>query len=266
MHSVAASDCTKKGLTEGPAKGDLTRISARLGFLVKRGRDWLRENRWRMAPRKVLRGLRRRTIGKVTKRHHTIITGTGRAGTTFLVKLLTNLGLDTGYKPYQMELNPNCNAGLELDVRDARAPQIVKNPFLCDHIEEIVERRDIAIDYAIVPTRALEAAAESRRQVTRASGNPSGGFVPTPGGLWHTSNPDEQELVLSHQLYKLMVGLSKLHATVILLHYPRLTHDAPYLYEKLRPILGRTTRSRFTDVFEKTVDRSLVHKYTEDDV
>src|SRR6516164_482379 len=36
------------------------------------------------------------------RRHHTIISGTGRAGTTFLVKLLTNLGLDTGYQKNQM--------------------------------------------------------------------------------------------------------------------------------------------------------------------
>ncbi|MGO8710482.1 MAG: hypothetical protein ACLQUZ_00180 [Rhizomicrobium sp.] len=30
-------------------------------------------------------------------RHHVIISGTGRAGTTFLVQLLTALKLDTGY-------------------------------------------------------------------------------------------------------------------------------------------------------------------------
>ena len=33
----------------------------------------------------------------LTPRHHVIITGTGRAGTTFLMELLTNLGLDTGF-------------------------------------------------------------------------------------------------------------------------------------------------------------------------
>lgn len=32
-------------------------------------------------------------------KHHIIISGTGRAGTTFLVQLLTELELDTGF-PY----------------------------------------------------------------------------------------------------------------------------------------------------------------------
>ena len=33
------------------------------------------------------------------KKHHTFISGTGWSGTTFLIKLLTNLDLDTGDRP-----------------------------------------------------------------------------------------------------------------------------------------------------------------------
>jgi hypothetical protein len=49
-------------------------------------------------------------------RHHVIISGTGRAGTTFLGQLLTALKLDTGfYNPFA-DIDPISNAGMEFDI------------------------------------------------------------------------------------------------------------------------------------------------------
>ena len=47
--------------------------------------------------------------------HKLVITGTGRAGTTFLVQLLTELGLDTGYAPGggSEDYYEHCSAGME---------------------------------------------------------------------------------------------------------------------------------------------------------
>lgn len=59
-------------------------------------------------------------------RHHTIISGTGRAGTTFLVELLTQLGLDT--QADKLGYSINAHAGLEADITLPNAPYIVKNP------------------------------------------------------------------------------------------------------------------------------------------
>ena len=70
-------------------------------------------------------------------RHHIIISGTGRAGTTFLVQLLTELGLDTGFPRAVSQTDANSNAGMELDIRDIKAPYIIKNPWLCDYLDEI---------------------------------------------------------------------------------------------------------------------------------
>ena len=203
-----------------------------------------------------------------SRRHHTIISGTGRAGTTFLVKLLTNLGLDTGYGRDKMEIFANCNAGLEGDLRDEKAPYIVKSPWICDYIEEVAANPGIAIDFAIVPMRVLEAAAESRRHVMRTSqGRPlraDGEGV--PGGLWHTTDPTQQESVLARQLHRLFVGLAKTDASIILLHYPRLTRDPDYLFAKLHPLLGGSVSlARFHQAFASTVDASLVHRFTADD-
>ncbi len=190
------------------------------------------------------------------RRHHTIISGTGRAGTTFLVKLLTNLGLDTGYQKNQMETWSNCNAGLERDLRDENSPYIVKSPWICDYIEEVVANRTVVIDYAIIPMRVLEAAAESRRHVERETKVLPPHCLTPPGGLWHTTDPAQQESVLAHQFHKLFVGLAKTQASIILLHYPRLTRDPLYLFNKLHPMLGHSiSLSTFRDVFAQTVER-----------
>jgi hypothetical protein len=51
----------------------------------------------------------------MSPRHHAVITGTGRAGTTFLVDLLTHLGLDTGYSTNTLDQfkykNPRAGLG-----------------------------------------------------------------------------------------------------------------------------------------------------------
>lgn len=201
------------------------------------------------------------------RRHHTIISGTGRAGTTFLVKLLTNLGLDTGFRPDLMPTYANCNAGLEADLFAPGAPYIVKNPYLCEQIDEVLTRPEIVIDHAIIPMRSLEAAAESRRFVNRTSDRslyPED--VDVPGGLWGTADPARQEEILARRLHNLMVGLARSGARVILVHYPRLTRDPAYLFGKLGPILGPSIDlDRFTEVFHRTVEPELVHRFATDD-
>jgi hypothetical protein len=56
-----------------------------------------------------------RGLKKRKSRHHTVISGTGRAGTTFLVELFTNLKIDTGFSKDELKTFKfsNCNAGLE---------------------------------------------------------------------------------------------------------------------------------------------------------
>ena len=202
-----------------------------------------------------------------TRRHHTIVSGTGRAGTTLLVKLFTMLGLDTGFSPEDMPVSPTSNAGLEWELRHEGAPYIVKSPWICDYIEEVVANQLLVIDYAIIPMRTLEASAESRRHVEKITDPgmvPPGGGV--PGGLWLTSDPTSQEAVLAQQLHNRLTGLAKTEARIILLHYPKLTLDFDYLFDKLQPVLGPgIAREKFLEVCRATVDPSLVHRFTQDD-
>jgi hypothetical protein len=211
-------------------------------------------------------------------RKHVVITGTGRTGTTFLVELLTHLGVETGFKSHEIAVLKDeiSNGGLEFDIRHDSPPYVVKSPWFCDYAEEVMSRDDIVVEHVFVPLRDLHAAAESRRFVTRANVSrlpvlerfkrwikpPS--FV---GGMWHTRSfkNGRQEEALVRQMYKLLLALSSASVPITFLHYPRLVKDCPYLFAKLRPVLGDMPYHEFRTVFERTVRPDLVHSFNEND-
>jgi len=204
-------------------------------------------------------------------RKHVVISGTGRAGTSFLVQLLTKLGLETGFTEQTMTLNQNARAGLEWDVRKENAPYIVKSPYFCDHAEEVVQRNDIVIEHVFIPVRDLQAAAESRRFVvdTAVSKLPlwqklKGKIKPpkVPGGLFNTKRKGKQEDVLLLEFHKLMLALSSVQIPVTLLQYPKLVRDSAYLYKKLSPILGAISYEQFLTAFKQTVRPDWVHNFS----
>lgn len=209
-------------------------------------------------------------------RKHVVISGTGRAGTSFLVELLTHLGLDTGFRLEDLaqRKSQTARAGLEHDIRQTDAPYVVKNPWFCDHAEEVVGRDDICIEHVFIPMRDLHAAAESRRHVTNTAVSAMTTFSRwrfkffpkgIAGGLWHTTQPDQQEDELLHQIYKLTLSLSKTAIPVTLLRYPLLANDAEYLYSKLRPILPEIDFADFQEVFSQIADQSLMHQFGAND-
>jgi len=193
-------------------------------------------------------------------KHHLIISGTGRAGTTFLVQLFTALGLDTGFTEPASGVSPNCNAGLEWDVRHPDAPYIMKSPWLCDYLDDLLEDGRTVIDHAIIPVRDLYSAAESRRDVTRRTDKalyPEG----IPGGLWHTDRPERQEAVLADQLYKLIYTMAKRDIPVTLLYFPRLVHDPAYLYGKIEFALKGIGYESFLEAYRRIVRPEVVHEF-----
>jgi hypothetical protein len=195
-------------------------------------------------------------------RHHVVISGTGRAGTTFLVQLLTELKLDTGFTDINTGIFANSNAGMELDLRQPDAPYIVKSPWLCDTLEAILSTEDIVIDYAVIPMRDLYSAAQSRIDVAqRSNRNEFGESGDIPGGLWHTSNPSEQEGILARQLYKLLYAIVKYDIPTIMPLFPKLLKEPRYLYEKIKPILGDVSYENFALAFNKVSRPELVHNF-----
>lgn len=214
----------------------------------------------------------------MTLKQHVVITGTGRAGTTFLVELLTNLGLDTGFKKNDLIIlkNKMGRAGLEHDIRKANCPYIVKSPWFCDYAHEVFNNKSITIEHIFLPMRDLNAAAESRRFVTRNNiikhSTLSMLLKKTDkqqyaGGLWHTNSlkTGKQEQILQFQLYKLLLEASSTFIPITILQYPRIVKDCDYLYAKLKPILNNISIEFFSQVFIQTVNPELVHSFNQND-
>lgn len=179
------------------------------------------------------------------QKHHLLISGYGRAGTTFLMQLLTRCGLDTGFANIRDNYHEHCNAGLEWGLHEPTWPYVVKSPFLCDRLDEMIDSRQIVVDHLFVPVRELTEAAESRRR----HGN-------REGGLWDSDGPD-QEAVLAVKLNKLLVSAARRDIPVTLLAFPRLVRDREYLWSKLRGVIPLA--STFDAAFAELADTSLVH-------
>jgi hypothetical protein len=198
-------------------------------------------------------------------RHHTIISGTGRAGTTFLVQLFTVLGLDTGFAGAASDINENCNAGMEWDIRSEDAPYLIKSPWLCDYLDSVLSGGEIAIDCALIPVRDLFCAAESRRDVERRTDAdlfPAG----IPGGLWHTDEPEKQESILTEQFYRILHTLTRHDIPTVLLDFPRIVRDPHYLFKKIGSVIHGMEFGTFVSAFHKVVRPELVHSFRRDAV
>ncbi len=102
-----------------------------------------------------------------------VIAGTGRAGTTFLVRVLSRAGADTGFRCINGIWYDTCtggiaNAGFERHPRPTdgrvsweRLPMVVKDPRLSLWIDDL-EESGFAFAGIVAPVRNLHDAAESR--------------------------------------------------------------------------------------------------------
>ena len=199
-------------------------------------------------------------------RRHVVISGTGRAGTTFLVQLLTHLGLDTGFDVNSLKMTSIGRAGLETNILGTNPPYIIKSPFICDIAEKALSSA-ILIDHAIIPVRHFDAAAASRVDVqTRATGKADGKKNSVWGGLWDTSKADEQTTLLRLKFTQLVEVLVRHDIPMTFLWYPRHIRDPDYLYAKLHFLLGGIDLESFRNAFNKVVRPEWVHRFTPDDL
>ena len=155
-----------------------------------------------------------------------LITGTGRCGTTFLIKLFSFLGFDTGYNRdnYNLDISHNCNSGMERNYKDNY--YILKNPhFLCC-MEEIIKDKSITIKNVIIPIRDLNNSAKSRVK----HGNQN-------GGLWFANDELSQINFYKDILTNYIFISTKYDINTIFIDFDRMINDKTYLFYKLKIIL-----------------------------
>ena len=186
--------------------------------------------------------------------NHLIIAGTGRAGTSFLVRYLTELGLDTTLSRHgdRAGWDVEANAGLEnLLVSGDNLPYVVKSPWISEYIDQILGEKRFKIDAFVVPVRDLVEAATSRVVLEQRSIHQHNPWMAdrldrtwetyghTAGGLVYSLNPLDQARLLAVQFHRLVLKASEAGVPIVFPVFPRIATDWEYLHKCLRPILPR---------------------------
>lgn len=211
-------------------------------------------------------------------RRHLLITGTGRAGTSFLVRYLTELGLDThlARRGETAVWDDSAHAGLE-DVPIAADPEelpyVIKSPWLAFNPEMIGD--GVALDAIILPVRSLEEAAVSRVVIERqeiARSQPvlndhgicSGSWGRVPGGIVYSLEPLDQARILAVALHRIVEYAVARDIPLLFLPFPRLVEDGAYLYDRLAHLLNsRITREDAIAAHARIADLSKVRTGSE---
>ena len=183
-----------------------------------------------------------------------IIAGTGRAGTTLLVQILTDLGADTGFGP-DARIDPGARAGLEKNVLAPNAPRVVKSPRLSTTLRPLLEEGAVRVDHVLIPMRDLDVAAASRIRVAGY-----GSRLSAWGGFWGTKRASRQRDALAGVLYELVYTIAVFDLPHTFLVFPRFAEDPEYAYRKLSFLCPERTPDDFRRVIESRVDHTLIHE------
>jgi hypothetical protein len=182
-----------------------------------------------------------------------VIAGTGRAGTTFLVAVLSDLGLDTGYPP---GIGMDGHAGgLEHGVKQGDTPRIVKAPGLSTRLGDLLDKGTISVEHVIIPMRDLDIAAASR---VRVAGY--GRRLGVRGGFTGTRSASRQRHVLEAMLGELLWTVTRHDLPHTMLEFPRFTHDWQYTYDKLGFLDPALTADDFRVSIEKRYDEREIRQ------
>lgn len=203
------------------------------------------------------------TVAHDIKRHHAVIAGTGRAGTTFLVQFLDSCGVEIGATS---QYDERANAGLEIPLHDSTAPYLTKDPWFYTYCESL-DLREIHIDIIILPMRDLADAAASRlvQEKSRViEGMPdhfalADSYGVVPGGSIYSLEPLDLERILATGFYRVLRWAVAHDIQIVFLDFPRMVEDGSYLVNQLWPWLSQfCSREIADDAFARTAKAEKV--------
>jgi hypothetical protein len=189
--------------------------------------------------------------------NHTVIIGAYRCGTSFMIELLTCLGMDTGFSMEEVEHVASLpGGGFEWLIRGKRAkppfPYVIKNPKLGTDLADRIERWDWEIDHAYIMIRDAEKATKS----WYSSGNRS---------KRHWTNYSEEILTAYHDSVWRDIGAALVNTEVLnipytVIQFPRYVQDVDYAYEKLHFLLHKYSidYDQFKSVWTARVNKEKI--------
>lgn len=215
----------------------------------------------------------------VVRRPHLLIAGTRRAGTSFLVRFLAEIGLDTQLaRAGEIGWDEPARAGLEdlpLSTMRPDLPYVLKQPWSYQMIDEILGDPGIVLQAAIIPVRHLADVAASRTVVELRAMHEAAPWMTglrqtwrdwgtTPGGTIYSLDPVDQSRLLAVGFHDLIERLLRADVPIILLAFPRLVDDADYLHGKLRAVLpDGATPEAARAAHRRTADATSIRIETE---
>ena len=208
-------------------------------------------------------------------RHHLLIAGTGRCGTSLLVRVLDACGLETGLRD-QEAWDPTANAGLEnIPLLEDNPPYVVKSPWSYQFLDELLAREDVTLDGVIIPIRNLAESTASRIIVElhhRYQQSPEARRLEEtwrhvglfPGGVTYSLEPLDQARILAQSLHLLLEKLADKNIPVTFLKYPKFASDLDYLFDRVRGFLSPAmTRSLFHQTVAPLTEKSKIRVESE---
>lgn len=210
-----------------------------------------------------------------SRRHHLLIAGTGRAGTSFLVRYLAEAGLETHLQARgeQAVWYDEVNAGLEdLPISGVSGPMpyVIKSPATAEVIDDVLTDPEIVLDTVIVPVRDLTEAASSRVITELAALHRTTPWMTrlsktwsvqghTPAGVLYSLDPLDQARILAVGFHRLIERLVATGTPIVFLSFPRFVLDENYLWTQLKPLLEPAVdRERARRAYAAIADRRKV--------
>ncbi len=171
------------------------------------------------------------------------ISGTGRCGTTFLIKIFSFLDFDTGFTrdTYEKNICKKCNAGMEYTYNSK--DYIIKNPYILNNIDIILKDENIKIKTIIIPIRKYIDAANSRVK----------NGLKKRGGLWNATDLESQITFYNKLIANYIYYMTKYNINTIFLDFDQMINDKEYLFNKLKKILDEKniTFELFSSVYNE---------------
>jgi len=175
-----------------------------------------------------------------------LIMGTGRAGTTFLVRMFTRLGFDTGWTKdnYESDVTSGSNAGLEympnlqyvIDNYDNKKIEVYKAPQYTSQLDDKRAQFIANKFFVIIPIRKFEETARSREKnnINRNTGSFHGMTNRDSMVKSYFDQLENDHRIIANYIY----FMTKFDIETIFLNFETMIRNPQYLFDKMNKILS----------------------------